>query len=270
MPDSPVTARAVADALEAIAPIESGIPGDELGFVYGDPDTPVRGVACSWNAHSSSIQEAVDRGLNMMIVHESVFFGPQDSPWYDGPKAAEDIVANRRRRALLEEHELVIYRSHSNWDALAEDGVADQAVKALGLPGLEVEASQKFFRVHRLPEPMQVGILARTAQKGLGIPWVRVFGDEERSVSRLAFLIGGFGSNQTHMPQAAVEMGAEVIIIGEFIEFIVIAALECGVPVIVTLHSSSEIPAIRRQAELLQDALPKTKVEYVHSGALGF
>ena len=56
-----VTAREVADVLEAIAPPVSGIEGDELGFIYGDPQAPVSAVACMWNAHSSSIRRAEAR-----------------------------------------------------------------------------------------------------------------------------------------------------------------------------------------------------------------
>ena len=39
---------------------------------------------------------------------------------------------------------------------------------------------------------------------------------------------------------------------------------------IATVHSSSEIPAIRRQAEMLSDEFPDLPVEYIHSGMLGF
>ena len=49
---------------------------------------------------------------------------------------------------------MVVYRSHSNWDALETDGVLDQAIKALGIDGLETVARQKFFSVTRLPEAM--------------------------------------------------------------------------------------------------------------------
>ena len=72
------------------------------------------------------------------------------------------------------------------------------------------------------------------------------------------------------MPQAAMEMGAEAVIIGEMSEFIVIACLEMGLPVIESLHSISEIPAIRRQAEILSESLPDVKVEYMPSGATAF
>ena len=65
-------------------------------------------------------------------------------------------------------------------------------------------------------------------------------------------------------------MGAEAIIIGEMSEFIVIACLEMGLPVIETLHSVSEIPGIKRQAVLLAERLPDLPVKYVPSGARSF
>jgi putative NIF3 family GTP cyclohydrolase 1 type 2 len=95
----------------------------------------------------------------------------------------------------------------------------------------------------------------------------RIFGDPAKRIRRFAFLIGGFCGNQWHMPQAAMEMGAEAIIIGEMNEFIAIAALEMGLPVIESLHSVSEIPGIRSQARLLAERLHPLRVEYVPSGA---
>jgi putative NIF3 family GTP cyclohydrolase 1 type 2 len=266
----PVSARAVAKTIESIAPLESGVEGDELGFVYGNPDASITGVGCMWNAHSQSIQAAVDLKLNMLVVHEQVFYQPQLSPWYQGPLTSTDIVANAKRRTLLDRHDLVVYRSHSNWDALAVDGVPDQAVAALGYPGIKIHAAQKFFKVHELPASITGTELAERAKQTLNVPWTRVFGDRNRLIRRFAFLIGGFGENQIHMPQAAMEMGAECIIIGEMNEFVVIAALECGLFVIETVHSNSEIPAIKRQAGILQAHFPEISVRYIDSGALGF
>jgi putative NIF3 family GTP cyclohydrolase 1 type 2 len=263
------TAGDVARVFETIAPRSLGLPDDELGFVFGDPATAVRGVACLWNVHTGSLAAAAARDLNLLVCHEHPWLPRQTSAWYRGPDAGE-IRSNRMRRELLERHGMVVYRSHSNWDALPGDGVPDQAVAALDVAGLEVVAAQTFFKVHRLPAPTPVRALRERAERGLGFAATRLFGDGERVVERFAFLIGGFGENQWHMPQAAVELGAEALIIGEMSEFIVIAALELGVPVIETLHSVSEIPAIRRQAELLAARLPGLPVHYVPSGALAF
>lgn len=261
------TARDVARVFEAIAPIESGIPGDQLGFLYGDPDREIRGVACLWNVHAGSIEACAAQGLDMLICHEAIWVDPQASPWYDGP-GPDEIASNRVRRALLDRYGMVVYRSHSNWDALRFDGVADQAVAVLGIPGLREVARQRFFSVSELPEAWTVSALRDLAAQRLGFEGCRLFGDGAKRIRRFAFLIGGFGENQLHMPQAARDLGAEALIIGEMSEFIVIAALEMGLPVIETLHSVSESPAIRRQAVLLAERLPGVPVRFVPSGAL--
>jgi putative NIF3 family GTP cyclohydrolase 1 type 2 len=122
--------------------------------------------------------------------------------------------------------------------------------------------------VQELPEPRSVTWLCDRARSGLGFEACRVYGDRAKTVRRFAFLIGGFGENQLHMPQAARDMGAEVIMIGEMSEFIVIACLEMGLPVIETLHSMSESPAIRRQAHMLAERLPDVPVQFIRSGAM--
>ena len=59
------------------------------------------------------------------------------------------------------------------------------------------------------------------------------------------------------------------MILGELSEFVAIEARELGMPVIETMHSASEIPAIRRQAEMLDERLD-VPVQYVSSGLAAF
>lgn len=263
------TAKDIAKVFEEIAPIESGISGDELGFVYGDPETQVTGLACLWNIHTQSLSLCVEQNVNMIICHEHIWLTEQKSDWYEGP-SKQDIYANDKRKQLLDQHGMVVYRSHSNWDALKDDGVADQAVLALGIAGLQTVARQKFFSVQELPQEMSVAALQDRVQDGLGFSHCRIFGDGQKRIRRFAFLIGGFGENQRHMPQAARDLGAEAIIMGEMSEFIVIACLEMGLPVIESLHSASEIPAIKRQAAMLSQRFPDLPVHYIPSGAMSF
>ena len=112
--------------------------------------------------------------------------------------------------------------------------------------------------------------LRNQIETGIGFDGCRIFGSARKRIQRFAFLIGGFGENQFHMPQTAMEMGAEAVIIGEMSEFIVVGCLEMGLPVIETLHSVSEIPGIRRQAEVLSERLAGLRVEYIPSGAMSF
>ena len=268
-PESIYTAGDIAQVFEEIAPRELGNPKDNLGFLYGSTDTVVTGIGCLWSIDRRSLVAAIREGVNMLITHEGLFFKPQTSAWYDGPDE-DGIHWNKLRRHVLDEHGMVVYRSHSNWDALPEDGVVDQGISALGMSGLEVVGAQKYFRVHQLPEPMTVEALKNIVAQGLGFLDCRIFGNRQKEIRRFSFLVGGFGGNQYHMPQAAAELGAEAIIIGAMDEFIVMNALELGMPVIETLHSVSEIPAIKRQAEILAESLPGLKVVYLPSGAIPY
>lgn len=259
----------IAMAFEEIAPLASGLPGDELGFIYGDPEVPVRGLACLWNIHAQSLRACIALDANLLICHEGIWLPEQASGWYQGP-TKHQIHANQVRRQLLDQHQLTVYRSHSNWDALEGDGVPDQALRALGIEGLQTVARQQFFTVQQAPRAMTVEALGERVRAGLHFPSCRIFGDRNKSIQRFAFLIGGFGENQWHMPQAARDLGAEALILGEMSEFIVISCLEMGLPVIESLHSASEIPAIKRQAALLAARFPDLPIHYVPSGALSF
>ncbi len=263
------TARDIAKTFEEIAPLDSGVPGDELGFVFGDPDIQVTGLGCMWGVHLKSIQHCIDNDINMIICHESVWMYGQKSPWYEAPDDSQ-IFSNKKRRELLEKYGITVYRSHSNWDALPVDGIADSAVTALGIEGLKTISRQKFFSVVELPKSMNIQELLRHTETGLGYSGCRVFGNNNMQIDRFAFLIGGFGENQLHMPQAAMELGAEAVIIGEMSEFIVLACLDMGLPVIETLHSISEIPGIKRQAAMLADRFPELSVKYIPSGIATF
>jgi putative NIF3 family GTP cyclohydrolase 1 type 2 len=262
-------AREIAAVLEAIAPVDSGVPGDQLGFVWGDPETEVDALGCAWCIHADSLRRCAQRDLRMVICHEGLWLPSQSSPWYEGPDEAH-IRPNQTRRRLLEEYRMVVYRSHSNWDALRGDGIADSAVACLRLDGMKEISRQKFFSVQALLAPMTVQHLRDKVASAVGYAGCRVFGDSAKRINRFAFLIGGFGENQFNMPQAAMEMGAEAIIIGEMSEFIVMGSLEMGMPVIESLHSVSEIPGIRNQARVLAARLPGVRVEYVPSGAMSF
>ena len=79
------TANDIAATFEQIAPIETGLAGDQLGFVFGDPETQVKAVACIWNAHTQSIEASLQQGANMIICHEGLWLPEQTSGWYSGP-----------------------------------------------------------------------------------------------------------------------------------------------------------------------------------------
>ena len=59
----------IAEAFERIAPKETGLADDELGFIYGEPESEVTGLACLWNIHTESINSCSEKNANMIVCH---------------------------------------------------------------------------------------------------------------------------------------------------------------------------------------------------------
>ena len=253
----------VAAYVEALAPLESGVPRDDNGFTYGDPAAAVRGIAVTWMPTAEALREAAAQGLNLLVVHEAWWFDAQRSPWYEElPEGSKPV--NLGRLALLTGHGLCLYRCHSNWDARPGDGVADRIGPALGL---EREVARgRFTRVFEVPPVTLAGLAARVKAR-LGLPAVRFFGDPAREVRRVAPLIGGFGGNQLSIPEEVHRLGAEAVVAGDLVEYVTLHALELGLGVVEALHSATENPALRRLAELLRERFPEVPVRYLESGA---
>jgi putative NIF3 family GTP cyclohydrolase 1 type 2 len=262
------SAQQVADVLESIAPRSSGVVGDQLGFIFGEAAADVIGVACVWSVDTQSIANAAKENLNLMITHEHPWIPNQKSEWVVTDDAEPEV--NRLRKRMLQEHGITVYRCHSNWDALPQDGVPDQAVAALGIPGLKLVYSEKFFRVHELPKPIGVEDFKNEIENALGYHDCKIYGNSAKRVKKFIFYIGGFGVNQFKLGEIAKKHGVDAVILGEKKELVMLAALDLGISVIETLHSVSEIPAIRRQAEMLSEKLKGLRVVYIPSGALAF
>ena len=253
----------VAAYVEALAPRESGVPRDDNGFTFGDPDTAVRGIGVTWMPTAEALREAAGLGLNLLVVHEAWWFDAQRSPWYDDLPGPSKPV-NLGRLALLTGNGLCLYRCHSNWDARPGDGVADRIGPALGL---EREVARgRFTRVFEVA-PLALADLAAQVRERLGLPAVRFFGDPAREVRRVAPLIGGFGGNQFSIPEEVHRLGAEAVVAGDLVEYVTLHALELGLGVVEALHSATENPALRRLTELLRERFPQVPVRYLESGA---
>ena len=234
-------AKDVSSFIEAIAPLESGIHGDENGFIFGDSDIEVSGVGVMWMPTAPALSKAADERLNMLVVHEALFFVEQRSPWYNEPTTWAKL-ANRRRIKILLDNGMCVYRCHSNWDACPKYGVVDSIAEKLGF--VKEVARSRFGRVYEI-NPVSLEEFAETIRRRLDDLVVRFVGDPEVVITKVAPLVGGFGGNQFNMPEEASSMGAEAMILGDMVEYIAIHARELGLAVIETLHSATENPVFR-------------------------
>lgn len=117
----------VLEVLERRYPAASAQEWDAVGLVCGDPTQRVRKVLLAVDPVAEVVDEAVETGVDLLLVHHPLLLRPVRSVRADDPKGA---VVHRLLRAGIALHVL-----HTNADA-ARPGVSDALARVLGLDDL--------------------------------------------------------------------------------------------------------------------------------------
>lgn len=114
--------------LERRYPAATAEEWDAVGLVCGDPTQRVRRVLLAVDPVADVVDEAVDLGVDLLLVHHPLLLRPVRSVRADEPKGA---VVHRLVRAGIALHVL-----HTNADS-ARPGVSDALARAIGLDDLQ-------------------------------------------------------------------------------------------------------------------------------------
>jgi dinuclear metal center YbgI/SA1388 family protein len=104
-------------------------PWDQVGLVCGDPEQEVRRVVFAVDPVAPVVDEAVDRGADLLVVHHPLLLTPVSSM---AATTAKGTVLHR-----LVRHGIALLTAHTNAD-VPVDGVNDAMARALGLEGVRV------------------------------------------------------------------------------------------------------------------------------------
>ena len=255
-----MNAREIESLVLEIAPLENAMEGDPTGILYGDPEAKMTGVAVTWTPTVAVLREAAVDHLNFILSHESPFFTATESKWFR-TMPEEERPHNIARRRILDAHDMVVCRCHSNWDG-TPGGVMDSCAATLGFTE-HVHQSQ--YCCTYAIEPLTVAELADHAKLALGVPMVRVAGDPARMVRRVTVMYGGLMQRWCAVDEALLA-GADAIICGEALDYGLRAAIDAGVAVVETSHVNSENPGLREFARLLGERLDRIPVRFIDAG----
>lgn len=179
-------------------------------FKAGDPNTPVTGIAVTMMATLDVLQRAAAQGENLVITHEPTFYSHLDGTT-ELEKENDPVWA--AKEAFIREHHMVVWRFHDHWHMRQPDGIQSGMVKALGWEKFQNPENPHLFT---LPE-MTLGELAASLKKKLDLHVMRVVGDRNLKVTKIALIPGAAGT-ETHIK--ALERGdVEVAVIGEVPEW---------------------------------------------------
>lgn len=229
--------------------------GDE-GFRFGPRDADLTGVLICWKPTLDAMQAAHDAGCNLIITHEELNFPPVYSRARLENQLTGGVTLLRIRRLLA--LGITVFRIHASLDRLC---ILDEFGKALGLgaPAIHGDYWERTYEI----EPVTVRELAQQVKARLNLGAVRVAGDLDRVVRRVALPWGGVAiSANPNCVQTLLRFDPDALITGETEEIVMHAALDAGVPLIETGHSESESPGLRAFAALFAGAFPGVRVEF--------
>ncbi|HWY85772.1 MAG TPA: Nif3-like dinuclear metal center hexameric protein, partial [Gemmataceae bacterium] len=115
---------AVADFLNAFAPLSSAAAWDNVGLLLGDASAPVRSAMTCLTVTPETAREAVDEGASLLVSHHPILFRP----------AKRLTAATAEGRVLLElaRAGIAVYSPHTAFDNCA-GGINDILAQRLGL-----------------------------------------------------------------------------------------------------------------------------------------
>jgi len=256
--------KEVIDYIKEIAPFKDKfgeIPGDD-SIVFGDENNIVKGIGVTWSATSDVLKRAEQEKLNFIITHEFLFWGHSETIWF---KSDRDILKKRpnaMRYEILQRNNMTVYNTHKNWDAAEFWGMCDAFPKFLGFEK-EIDRG-RFIRVHEIPS-MKAGELAEMIKEKMKLPVIRIAGNPERKISRVATAVGGLGQIYGIAEEPA-RLGAEAVVFGEAVDYAIRCCVENDMVAIETSHVLSENPGVENLAKKLKEKFENTKVLFLDAG----
>ena len=241
--------KEIVQVIEAAYPREAALDFDNVGLLAGRTEKEVERVYIALDATDAVIDRAVEAGADMLITHHPLIFSPLKKV------TDEDFVS--RRVVKLIQNDISYYAMHTNYDVL---GMAELAEKILGIRNTEVlditmEKDGKpegIGRIGGLEKPMTLEECCVYVKHKLNLGSLKVFGDMQAEVSRLAI---SPGSGRTAIA-AAIAKGADVLVTGDIGHHDGLDAVEQGLAVIDAGHYGTEYIFIDDMRRFLEDKLP--------------
>lgn len=251
-------------------------------FLFGDPETEVKGIAVSWMPTLANLKRAQKEGHNLFITHEALFAAKIDQEgniidcpivkdlharWIAGKRKLKFDDIWIRKMEWLEQNDIVVLRCHDFWDNYPEIGVHGAWAKWLGFkdPPLKIIPYYELLEVEEITlERLSRNILEKI--KPLGQDSIQVIGDLNKKITTLAIATGA-ASNYRDM----YELGGEAILLtddGTFFWESGQWSKDTGVPLIIVNHSLSEEPGMRTLAKYIEQKFPKIHTIQIPVGCM--
>jgi len=225
----------------------------------GSRDTKVTGVVTTMFATVAVIKKTIELGANFIIAHEPTFYNHRDDvDWL------KDDDVYKYKAALLQQHNIAVWRNHDYIHSLTADGVYAGVLDQL-------EWKQYTTDNHMLSIPgLKLRSLIEHAKNKLGIQQLRYIGDLDQPCQKILLLPGAAGGR----PQitAISKNKPDVLVCGEIqewetAEYVRDARAEGrSLSLVVLGHIASEEPGSIFMANWIKNNIPGITATHVSPG----
>ena len=251
-----LTAQQIADRLRAGVGVAWRTQTID-GFKAGDPSTVVTGIATMVMATVDSMKRAAAAGQNFIVTQEPTFYAANDEP---GNRAKDPVYV--AKKALIDEHRLVVWRFSDHWNARQPNEAAKALASALKWTGAEVADAPQTYRI---PETTLSGLVSQIRNRLPIRGGLRLVGQPGMRV-RTVFLAPG----TTSLASAVTNLQkADVVLAGEPREWEAVPyALDTwsagqGKGLIAVGRIVSEGPGMQACAKWIQSQIPEVHVKSI-------
>lgn len=249
-----LTCKEITNRLEQAYPSSCAEEWDNVGLLVGRMDALVEKIYVALDLTEENLTEACGWGADLIVTHHPMIFR--------GMKRVNDQDFIGRKILKLAESHTACYAMHTNFDVLA---MADINERLLGLCDAQVLCEtgkdsqgnpQGIGRIGTLPSAMTLKECACYVKERFKLPGVKVMGDLERSVSRVA-VSGGAGKS---MARYAIMGGAQALITGDIDHHTGLDAVDQGLCIIDAGHYGTEYFFISYMEEELGRMFPGIRI----------
>lgn len=206
---------------------------DNVGLLVGRDDKEVKKIYLALDATDQVIDAAVAAGVDLLITHHPLIFS--------GMKKINNQDFIGRRLLKLIQNDISYYAMHTNYDvmgmsALVGDKIELEEAEVLEVTGESKEGLEGVGRVANLSQKQTLRECADLVKEAFGLESVKVFGNLEMPVQRIAISPGSGKS----MIGVALEKQADVLVTGDIGHHEGIDAVAQGMAIIDAGHYGIE------------------------------
>ena len=238
-----IQAYKIAEAIEKFAPLATQAEWDNSGFTIGNPAKYVSKALVALNCSFAVVQEAVDRGCDIIVTHHPLIVHKPCLSILEGEPRSDSIMLAIRKG-------ITVYSSHTPLDK-ASGGLNDIMADRLLLKKCAVLSKDGFGRVGNLAKPITAGKFIESVKKAFGTANVRTSAPIASKINRVAVSSGGGQGSIAD----ALAAGAQVLVTGDVTHHNFYSPKDFMV--IDVGHHYSELPAVNLLKSIIKKNFPK-------------